>query len=98
MSCCMKRRKEQVAKIIDRRNFEAETITIVKELKNIDFSSVDKSNLFDYHQRCHKTYKKAMSYKPPNIKFVNQIIETHTRIAKEMSKRGVKHDTYIERL
>ena len=98
MSCCMKRRKEQVERIIERRNFEGKTTKFLIELKNISFSSIDKDILFEYHRKCHKVYKKAMSFKQPNTKFVNQVVMTHERLMKELLKRGVRHDTYLEKI
>lgn len=98
MACCQKRRKQQVKRLMQRRLFESETLKILARLKGKAPTTLKTNLLLDYHRKTHMLYKGALKHKPPNKKFVNQIVSIHDEYVKEMLKRGMKHTTPLKKI
>ena len=98
MACCQKRRKQQVKRLMQRRLFESESLKILASLKGKAPADLENKLLLDYHRKTHMLYNGALKHKPPNKKFINQIVSMHDEYVKEMSKRGMKHTTPLKKI
>lgn len=98
MSCCNKKRKEQIVNLMKRRLFEADAFRTLSRLKNKNPSSLQDKVLLDYHKKTHMLYAGAIKHKPPNKVFINHVVEMHNEYVNEMIKRGMKHKTPLSRI
>jgi len=98
MPCCHKRRKAQVIKLVQRRIFESDSHTIIKNLKVNAPSILNDQKLVNTHTKIHSLYSKAIKFNPPNKKFINNVVSIHNRYVEEMIKRKMKHTSPIKNL
>lgn len=99
MSCCNKRNnKEKVKQIMERRRFEHKAFDDLRSMKIKIPSTLNDNLLAEYHRKCHMLYAQSIQYQPPNIVFVNQIVELHSLYVKETRNRGIKHNTTLQRI
>jgi hypothetical protein len=61
-------------------------------------SSLDTRLLLDYHRKTHMIYAGAIKRHPPNKSFINSIVNLHDKFAKEIIKRGMKHNTPLNKI
>lgn len=99
MSCCgNKRRKEKIKRVMERRIFENNTFKILRLLKNRQSKSLNDKLLVEYHRKCHMLYAEASERLPINKVFINQVVEMHDQYVKEMIRRGMKHNSPLQRV
>jgi hypothetical protein len=97
MPCCQKTRKAKVKQLIQRRLFETEGFSVLKRLTRIPPPSLQDNLLIAHHKKLHEIYEKAKKFKSVNKALVHHLVERHDAFVREMTKRGIKHKTPIQR-
>jgi hypothetical protein len=78
--------------------FELQIPDALLKLKEARPSSLNSKLLLDYHMKTHMIYAGAIKRNPPNKPFINSIVDIHNNFAKEIVKRGMKHNTPLKKV
>jgi hypothetical protein len=70
----------------------------IKGITPAETKELPNNRLLDYHRKTHMFYAAAMKRYPPNKTVVNEVVSLHNRFVREMEKRGMKHNTPLEKL
>jgi uncharacterized protein YbgA (DUF1722 family) len=71
---------------------------IMKAFRDSKPSTLQNAQLLDYHRKTHMLYAANIKREPVNKKFVNYIVSLHNKFVKEMLKRGMNHNTPLEKI
>lgn len=95
MGCgCNERTKEKIkAKLL-----EFEHLKLAKRMQDQKPSSLNDKQLLDYHKKTHMLYSGNITRSNLNKKFINFIVDLHNSFVKEMLKRGMKHNTPLNKV
>jgi len=67
-------------------------------MKDVKPSALNPKQLLDYHRKTHMLYESGIRKKPTNKLFINSMVDLHNLFVKEMLKRGMKHNTPLEKI
>jgi len=54
--------------------------------------------LLDYHRKTHMFYNGAIKRTPPNKSYVNTVVDVHDKFVKAMLKRGMSHNSPLQKI
>lgn len=99
MGCgCSSKKKEKLTKEMQRRLLETEQFKITMSMRGTVPASLKDKQLLDYHKKAHMLYEGNISRKPLNKPFVNSMVDLHDKFVSEMLKRGMKHNTPLQKI
>ena len=54
--------------------------------------------LLDYHRKTHMFFNGAIKRNPPNKIYVNKVVDVHDKFVKAMTKRGMSHNSPLQKI
>lgn len=98
MSCCNKTKRARTKNLMETQSFLLNSVKQLNVLKNSNPEDLPNKKLGDYHLKTHMLYAGNIKKRPMNKKFINSIVTLHDEFVKEMLKRGMKHNSPLNKV
>jgi len=76
----------------------SKSLQIFKSIRDVNLKKANNATLLDLHRKCHMLYMANIRHKNLNKKFLNSLVTFHDEIAKEMSRRNMKHTSPLKKV
>ena len=83
---------------METQSFFLNSVKQIKLLKEANPSKLDNKKLNDYHMKTHMLYAGNIKHRPLNKTFINSIVSLHNEFVKEMLKRGMNHNSPLNKV
>ena len=78
--------------------FVKRSLQLLKTFRDSNPRKLNDKLLLEYHRKCHMLYAGNIKRRPVNKKFINSIVDLHNKFVKEMTKRGMNHNSLLKKV